>query len=342
MNPLLPLLALAFGTLSGTGKDAPAPKLLSETGLYAAPGKVDPANLAFSPQYPLWSDGAVKSRWLHLPKGGVIDGRNEDGWQFPVGTKVWKEFVFQGRKVETRLIWRTGAASWVFASYQWNEAQTDAVLVPASGLAEVAEIAKGLRHSIPSVADCQACHENSGTEVLGFSALQLSPDRDPKALHGEPLGPGMVTLKELVQRRLIQGVREDLLSRPPRIQAANPESRAILGYLSTNCGACHRGDAPIPELGLDFRHTGDVKPEGEPGLLTTLGQQSLFTLPGQAPVDAVLIVPGAPEKGTVPFRMASRRPASQMPPLGTVIADEEAVARIQAWIASLKPNPAAR
>ena len=44
--------------------DVQAPRRLSETGLYAQGkvGIVDQRNRQFSPQYPLWSDGAVKTR----------------------------------------------------------------------------------------------------------------------------------------------------------------------------------------------------------------------------------------------------------------------------------------
>ena len=46
-----------------------APRLLSETGLYAGEGtaRIDPRNRPFSPQYPLWTDGVTKARWIFLP-----------------------------------------------------------------------------------------------------------------------------------------------------------------------------------------------------------------------------------------------------------------------------------
>src|SRR5688500_16308576 len=82
------------------------PRLLSETGLYAQPATltVDPQNRPFSPQYPLWSDGAQKARWVRLPAGTAIDAADIDRWDFPVGTRFWKEFAFNGRKVETRFL----------------------------------------------------------------------------------------------------------------------------------------------------------------------------------------------------------------------------------------------
>src|SRR5262245_22300573 len=88
-----------------------APQRLSQTGLYAGEGmlRIDPRNRPFSPQYPLWTDGAAKRRWIRLPEGAAINATNLSRWEFPVGTKIWKEFAFDGHKVETRLLWRVSA-----------------------------------------------------------------------------------------------------------------------------------------------------------------------------------------------------------------------------------------
>ena len=175
-------LALTLGlaaALAVRSLAAPAlPERLSDTGLYL-PGTltVDPRNRAFSPQYPLWTDGAHKSRWIQLPAGGRITARDADTWEFPVGTRLWKEFAFDGRKVETRMLWRATADAWSYAAYAWNEAQTDATLVPAEGLADVVEVAPGKRHSVPSRDDCRACHDNGGCgrpRVHGAAALDRS------------------------------------------------------------------------------------------------------------------------------------------------------------------------
>ena len=42
----------------------------------------------FLPRWQLWSDEAVKRRWIWLPPGSTIDTTNMDHWKFPVGTKV--------------------------------------------------------------------------------------------------------------------------------------------------------------------------------------------------------------------------------------------------------------
>ncbi len=99
----------------------PVPRRLADTGLYSdfAAREIDPRNLHFAPQYPLWTDGAHKSRWIRLPKGAAIDARDPEAWRFPVGTKLWKEFAWS-RRVETRYLERT-RGGWVYASYLWAE-----------------------------------------------------------------------------------------------------------------------------------------------------------------------------------------------------------------------------
>lgn len=317
------------------------PARLSETGLYAdiAARRVDPANRPYSPQYPLWSDGALKSRWVYLPPGSTIDARDTDAWVFPTGTKFWKEFAFDGRKVETRLLWKTGDEDWVLATYVWNDAQTEADLVPEAGLPRHAEIAPGKRHSIPGVLDCRACHDGRRTEVLGFTALQLSTERDPGAPHAEPLAPGMVTLRTLVEEGRLSPARRDLVEHPPRIAASDPRTRSVLGYLAANCGHCHNPASPIAPLGLHLQHvSGPIDPWSTAALQTSVDVESRYIIPASAPGTTRRLAPGAPELSALLYRMRSRRPSSQMPPLGTVLPDEEAIALVTRWIAEDLPH----
>ncbi len=164
---------------------APLPQRLSDTGLFE-PGTATPRAgvLAFAPQYPLWSDGSRKRRWIALPPGSAIDAAKLDAWEFPVGTKLWKEFGF-GRVIETRYIERLTDGSWRFATYVWNAAGTEATLAPDDGVVVDVAGAPGGRYTVPSRNDCLACHEGAAVPVLGFSALQLSADRDPLAPHAD-------------------------------------------------------------------------------------------------------------------------------------------------------------
>ena len=311
------------------------PQRLADTGLYDAgvSGAIDPRNRSFSPQYPLWTDGMSKRRWIYLPPGGSIDGRDEDAWVLPVGTKLWKEFSFNGRRVETRMLWKVADDRWELATYAWNEDGTDATLAPADGIPGVVEVAPGRRHTIPSRADCAACHGTKRSGPLGFNALQLSPDRDPNAINGEPLKEGMLTLKELVDERLLTGGRADLVTNAPRIRTAAPETRAVLGYLSTNCGVCHNGNGEIAAMGPTIR-TRDLLTDGDAVARSLAGHRTKWQLPGAEDGTTVLVTPGAPDLSAIIARMRSRSPSSQMPPLGTVVRDQQAVDAVTRWVAA--------
>jgi hypothetical protein len=274
----------------------PLPEHLRDTGLQ------DPRTLSFSPQYPLWSDGAQKRRWINLPPGTAIDASRPDAWQFPPGTRLWKEFSLGG-PVETRFIERLADGTWRYAAYVWNEAGTDATLAPADG---IAALVKRDGYSIPSESDCRACHESAAVPVLGFSALQLSSDRDPLAPHADP--DSDIDLDGLVERRLIENLPPT--STRPRIATSSPLERAALGYLHGNCGHCHNDtDTRVP---VDL----------------TLAQS---VVGGSASSDRV-VRSLMDVRARFLARVGSRNPQKQMPPLGTRHIDVEALALLERWI----------
>ncbi len=307
------------------------PARLADTGLYAdfAARTVDPRNLPYAPQYPLWSDGAVKRRWIYLPPGTAIDARDPEVWIFPVGTKLWKEFSWT-RRVETRYLERT-RAGWIYAAYAWRDDEGDAVLVGEQGARTSTPVTAGRTHAIPSVSDCKSCHQGGRAEILGFAALQLSSDRDPLAPHREPLEPGMPTLETLVARGLVRGLPQALLAHPPRIDAPTPRGRAAMGYLHANCSICHDSVGPLAALGVDLRQPLRRRDGGAAPAAAAIGWPTRFRVAGDGP-RSVWIDPGAPASSAVVARMGSRSAVVQMPPLGSQVVDDEALALIRSWI----------
>ncbi len=345
---LVVVLLIALVRAPGARTEAPAipplPEALRDTGLYADwdSRAIAAENLPFSPQYPLWTDGADKRRWLHLPAGSWIDAADPDAWVFPVGTRVWKEFRFHGQPAETRYIERT-ADGWRYASYAWRDDGT-ATLAPARGILNSTEITAGVRHAIPSRTDCTACHEAGPSRLLGVSALQLSDDRDPMAVHAEGVPEGGVTLGDLVARGLVRRLPSALTRVSPRIDAATPVARAALGYLHGNCGMCHTGAGEMASLRFVLQHSLAGPPDVRSAavLSTALGQPSLFrsTL---LPQVSTRLTPGQPDASMLLARMDSRHPVLQMPPLGSRLVDRDAVELIRRWIAEdTKPLVPAR
>ncbi len=332
------MLILAFSLTTGVAAISqtamiPPPPSLQETGLYSdfATLQVDPQHLSFAPQYPLWSDGATKRRWISLPPGTAIDGSDPDAWIFPVGTRFWKEFSINGQRVETRYLERRADGQWLYAAYAWSADGREVQLVGPRGKRGAYPLAHGRSHTIPGVTDCKACHQGSPSEVLGFSTLQLAPERDPGAPHAELRPDPGVDLKYLADRGLLVGLPQGLLEVPPQIAAATPIERAALGYMHGNCGHCHNDQGSLQNIGLFLRY--DAKTAGEPAIASTVGYPVKKPAPGQSP-DAVLRVePGHPNRSGLLQRVSSRYPALQMPPLGTELIDNEAVALLYRWIA---------
>jgi hypothetical protein len=103
-------------------------------GLYANVEKKQIAKNAheYAPAQAFWSDGNTKHRWIVLPKGEKIDASDPSEWKFPVGTKLFKEFISGDKRLETRLFQKKPSGIWVHATYAWNEDDTDAT--PADGV----------------------------------------------------------------------------------------------------------------------------------------------------------------------------------------------------------------
>lgn len=296
MRTLIVLAGLVLAAAAALAQ----PRLLSETGLGA------PGVMAFSPQYPLWTDGTLKRRWIRLPPGTTIDARRPDAWRFPPGTRLWKEFADDatGRPLETRFIERLPDGRWRYAAYVWRADGRDAELAPAGGAFVPRPGTGDGRHAVPSRADCEACHAGGATPVLGFSALQLSPDRDPLAPHAS-VQAGSVDLAGLLRQGLLAGWPAGA-DRAPRIEAATPQERAARGYLHGNCGHCHQpAGVPVP---LSLAMPGGQRPP--PSLARRLVQ-----------------------------RMASRQPLEQMPPLGTRVVDAQGLAMVKAWLDAEAASP---
>jgi hypothetical protein len=296
------------------------PSTLSRTGLYADASLTLVADgvRAYAPSHELWSDGAVKRRWIRLPRGARIDTSNMDDWVLPVGTQLWKEFTRGGKRIETRLIQRVRTApdGWAAAAYVWDADQREARL-RSDGLADALETS----HDVPEARACPACHAGRASFALGFSALQLTHDA--------------ATADELTLARL---VAEQRLSTTP---AAAPQipgdsaTRAALGYLHANCGNCHNSARPAsaryvrPPTALDF-------------WLVTRALSSPQATPTYKSTLTRFVVPGNPADSSLWRRMQGRGflgMRRRMPPLASELVDKRGSDVVARWITQLTPLP---
>ena len=316
MDASAPLDAtLADATADATADDGGGPVLpetLAESGLYA-PGSTSelaPGVMAYAPRYELWSDGAEKQRWLLLPAGTQIDTSDMDAWQFPVGTKLWKEFARDGKRLETRLVWNTDEG-WFRMAFVCKDAESEAVAAP-NGQDDV----RDTEHDVPQRTACGECHDGQPDFVLGLSAIQLAHD-----------GPGLT---------LAQLVADGLRSAPPTADLELPDTEEwnTLGYLHANCGSCHSPRSIVwDKVDLDLWLRASE-------LASVADTRSYQSTVGVALTDtggslSLRIAPGDPAASGLVLRMNTRGDETAMPPLASERVDESGIALVSSFIEGL-------
>ncbi len=298
------------------------PTELRCTGLYSdwAAKTVAAANRQYDPGLHLWSDGASKTRWVYLPPGTQIDTSNMDEWQFPKGTKIWKEFALGGTRIETRLIWKQPSGSWYLTTYRWSADGTTSTQELTGGATNVA----GTSYEIPAQTHCYDCHGGRADIALGFEAVALS---SPQAS-----GVTMATL-----------TAEDRLTAPPAKPLTIPgdaATAAALGYLHMNCGtSCHNrdtGEAGSSSLFMRLDVATLASPQTTDAYTTGVGANAYFSIPGVA--QPLVFAPCSAGSSSAYYRMDHRDGVdgglggTQMPPIITHQVDTAGMAQIAAWL----------
>ncbi|MBL8794577.1 MAG: PQQ-dependent sugar dehydrogenase [Planctomycetia bacterium] len=335
------------------------PRKLSETGLFASTKDLKPAPglIPYSVNAQLWSDGAIKERYLALPGNSTIDFDTitypqpapgaPPGWQFPDGTVMVKTFFLElekgnpksRRRLETRLLHyqklagtqEFGEDYWRGYTYVWNDDQTDADLLDAKGLdreftIKDAAAPGGTRKQVwhfPSRNECIGCHTQPAKFTLGVNTRQMNKDHD----YGGVVDNQLRTLEHL-------GVFSKPLPAPPEKlpRLHNDEDPKVdldlraRAYLHANCAHCHMkwggGNAEFQLLA--------TLPLKDLGIVGTRPNHGSFDVK-----DASVLTPGSPERSLIYQRMA-RRGLGQMPHIASNVVDQHGVQLIHNWIKQLK------
>jgi uncharacterized repeat protein (TIGR03806 family) len=336
--------------------DAPQfPRKLSETGLFRSTANVQPAAgvIPYDVNAELWSDGAIKERYLAVPGAGQIEFDTvtypqpapgaPPGWRFPDNTVLVKTFSLEleagkpqsRRRLETRLLHanrvpgteEVGDQVWYGYTYIWNDDQTDAELADAKGLDRKYTIVDpkapdGKREQVyhfPSRAECHMCHTMSAKYALGVTTLQMNRDHD----YGGVVANQLATLEHIGMFTKGLPARPEKLPRlaeyRDKTQSRDQRARA---YLHANCSHCHRKWGG----GIsDFQLLATL-PLKETGTLNTRPGQGTFDLK-----DPRILVPGEPERSMLLFRMG-KLGLGRMPHIASNVVDTEAVQLIREWI----------
>lgn len=156
----------------------------------------------YEPEYPLWTNGADKDRFILTPNGETAEPGD-----IPEGTLFFKQFSYDGEFVETRVI-RITAEGPEYAVYLHPDGDEEgARLMEPEDSRDVSVEFEGesFTHVIPHPSQCASCHEAGMGPILGFTELQLEGFEEEEEESDEEL------------------------------------EQEVIGYAQGNCVHCHNG-----------------------------------------------------------------------------------------------------
>jgi uncharacterized repeat protein (TIGR03806 family) len=318
--------------------DAPAPHL-ADYGFFSDAAADSPATgvVPYDLINPLFSDHAIKHRFVYVPKGKAAAYSADGVMEFPVGSALIKTFAFapdlrapgvREYKVETRLLIHK-ANGWAAFPYVWNAEGTEAVYAPAGGRQAISVVGPlgaplSIDYAIPNKNQCKTCHQD-GDAVLPIG---------PKARNLNHDGPGHVNqVVDWQARGLLEGVPDDVPAAPAIHDVSLPVAGRARAYLDINCAHCHKatGSASNSGLWLGAGETSAVK--------LGIGKHPTAAGRGSGGITYV-IAPGDPDRSILAHRMESSEAGVAMPELGRSVIDDEGVALVRDWITSMDAAPA--
>lgn len=309
----------------------PFPAVLSATGAFSDVVNVVPTTglIPFAPNSPLWSDGALKSRWMAVPNDGPPYTPDEQinfvpigEWTFPNGTVFVKEFDLivnemtqEKKRLETRLLVRDENGAVYGVTYKWRPDNSDADLL-ADGLNEDIPIvdATGATHiqtwSYPSRADCLFCHNPPASYVLGPKTHQLNGDFTYPATGRTDNQLRTLNHLGMLNPSIDEAAIPTFLHSVPVTDATQPIQLRMRSWIDSNCSQCHRPEGYCPSYDGRF--------------YTPLPEQNLInTFVNFRDLD-----------GSELYQRDDALDATKMPPLAKNVIHEAAMEVMRQWIAS--------
>lgn len=306
------------------------PQTLTDTGCYSdvASQTVAPEVIPYDVRSPLWSDGAIKRRFMIIPNNQTIGYTATGAWTLPVGTILMKEFWIEAVTgdpstlipMETRFLVKrcqpgNCTDEWQGYSYQWNTSGTEGTLLAGTATTTfdwtVMDGGSTTTHThiYPARTDCVRCHNAAAGRTLGLQTVQLA----------RPMRYGEVVDDELRALDAI-GIFGGTLPATPTAGLPRPADpvpgnyRRSRAYFHANCSHCHRPGGEKPTV--DFRFE------------TALVDTGI----------CAVITPGDSANSTLYQKDASRT-GGQMPPIATLLPDPIQLPVTAAWIDSLTTCP---
>lgn len=326
------------------------PARLALTGVFSDTPNLTPiaAVVPYNVNTPLWSDAAVKSRWVVVPNDGAPYTVNEQiafapkgEWSFPAGTIFVKHFDLVTneitgfkRRLETRLLVLDIYGAVYGVTYKWRADNTDADLLGGS-LDEAIAItsSSGVRTQTwhyPSSAECLLCHTPQANYVLGANTRQFNGD-----LNYPATGNSDNQLRALNRLGYFNpAFNETNIAGFDKMvsltnQSATFEARAR-SYLDSNCSQCHRPGGSGPTI--DARYDTPLVNQHVIGETAQKGDLGFD--------NALIVTPKDIWRSVLYQRLDTTNESVKMPNLARNLIDTNAVSVLASWINSLDGIPA--
>nr|WP_121269165.1 SO2930 family diheme c-type cytochrome [Pedobacter schmidteae] len=283
---------------------------------------------------PLFTDYAVKDRFIVLPKGAAMKYTSHGALDFPDSTIIIKNFAYtnvdhQKIMIETRLLVKDpGDKNWKVMNYLWNKEQTDAIKHITGAKIPVTLLDnEGNKHltnyQVPNTNDCKRCHIKDDVLIpIGPKARNLNI-----TLAGQTVNQ----LKAWVAKGILKGMPDTgavpALPNWADAKHFSLEQRAR-AYLDVNCAHCHTkgGDAYNTGLFLEYE-------QHNPNHLGI--RKAPVSAGGGAGGLDYDIIPGDATHSILAYRMNSTEPGTAMPELARTLPHKEGIQLIRDWINSM-------
>lgn len=284
--------------------------------------------LPYDLNMPLFSDYAMKQRFIYVPDGNIIPYEEGQTLDLPIGSVLIKHFYYTStngteKYIETRLLIHK-AEGWQAETYEWNEEQTDANRNIIGGNRTISAHINGTDQSfnylIPNVNQCKNCHAFNGKQ--------------------EPIGPVIENLNKNFSyssgsaNQIATWIAMGILEAPinpstahwPSMNESNASTEdKARAYLAVNCSSCHRLEGSAANSGLYLEYA---------------NQDSLSLGFWKNPVAAgggsggfsYVIKPGYADESILLYRMISDVVNERMPEIGRNLSHDEGIALIREWI----------
>jgi uncharacterized repeat protein (TIGR03806 family) len=282
----------------------------------------------------LFTDYASKKRFVWMPDN-VKATYNGDfkTIDFPVGTILIKNFYYDevlpahnSKIIETRLMIKK-ENNWIFATYKWNDEQTEATFI-MSGSNVVVDFVKNnqqksVNYRIPPESDCLTCHQSfDQPKPIGTKPQNLNKSftYDNETKNQLEKWSEFGYLDANYPNNITTVVKWNDTS-----QALNSRVRA---YLDINCAHCHSDDGYCNYRSMRFAYD---KTNDSDNLGVCIVHQEPI---GDAPGLSHIISKQRPDRSVLYYRLNTTDETVKMPLKGRNLIHTEAVELFESWINS--------